>query len=64
MTMRVGSEIMENWSRQADFQFFEFRASNIFMHLASPFSNVTDQALTSTVKLACLKRSNFAPESS
>jgi len=64
MMMRVGSEILERWTRQADFQFFAFRASNIFTHLASPFSNVTAPALTSTAKLACSKRSNFAPESS
>jgi hypothetical protein len=64
MMMRVGSEIPKRWTCQADFQFFEFRASNTSMHLASPFSNVTAPALTLTVKLTCSKRSNFAPESS
>jgi hypothetical protein len=63
MMRKIGSEPPASWTRQADFQFFEFRASNIFTYLASPFSNVTVSALTSTVKLACSERSNFALES-
>ena len=63
MTIGLEAKSWRDGPARADFQFFDFRASNIFKRLASPFSNVPAPELTSAAKRACSKRSDFAPES-